>query len=152
MLLKPRKKKELPKGCVPFKRGYDPRRNPGGKLLKIHRMLSSAMAEGLTEVAPDRIAAHLGLPAGSTWGHCIARRAIRCAVQGDIQAMKLIHDCTDLQTSVRVHVNAEASEKEMEELRAMFKAKVQEEAARLQLPASESIDVQVEEVKHEPVG
>jgi hypothetical protein len=126
--------KRPPRQLNPFKKGFDPRRNIGGRPIKKYRQLAAAMANDLTEAAPNHIAAALHLPEGSTWAECISRRALKMAAQGDIQAMRLIHDCVDLQTSLKVTVNAEASEKEMAELRAMFRAKVEEEAQRIVSP------------------
>jgi hypothetical protein len=129
----------------PFKPGQSG--NPGGRPIKKYRQLAPLMANDLTEAAPNHIALALALPPGATWGQCISRRALKMAALGDIQAMRLIHDCVDLQTSLRVTVNAEASERELAELRSMFKAKVEEEAQRMASP--QTLDIVPVEVKTE---
>jgi len=109
------------------------------------------MQHDLVEAAPINISQPLGLPPDATWGECISRRALRMAAKGDVQCMRLVHDVVDLQVALRVNVNSEASEKEMQELRVMFRAKVEEEARLLSAP--QTIDVvSVKEQTSEPVG
>lgn len=142
-------KRRTPATC--FKPGPDPRRNLGGKPIKKFAQLREQMQNDLVEAAPINISQPLGLPPGSTWGQCISRRALRMAAKGDVQCMRLVHDVVDLQVSLRVNVSNEASEKEMQELRQMFKAKVQEEAELLAAPKPLDI-VPVKEHTSEPVG
>jgi hypothetical protein len=96
----------------PFARGFDRRRNAGGKpYLKLHQRLCTSMAAELKEVAPDRLAKRLGLPPGSTWARCICRRAVMLAAnEGDVSAMRFVAECTDVaQTTLSVHVNADVA-------------------------------------------
>lgn len=150
MLLKPRKRARssdgsVPKGLRPFKPGYDERRNIGGRPLQKYAQLREQMQHDLTESAPNHIAKPLGLPEGATWAECVSRRCLKMAALGDVQCMRLVHDVVDLQVALRVNVNSEASEKEMQELRAMFRAKVQEEAELLAAP--KPLDIVPVEVK-----
>lgn len=86
----------------PFAKGFDARRNRGGKpWVKLYQRLATTMAEDLAEVAPERLAKRLGLPAGATWARCICRRAIVLAAnEGDVSAMRFVHECVDLSTSL----------------------------------------------------
>src|SRR5258708_38074199 len=96
----------------PFARGFDDRRNRGGKpYIKIHQRLSTAMAAELTEVAPDRLAKRLGLPPGSNWARCICRRAVTLAAnEGDVSAMRFVADCTDgARTTLSLNVTGDAA-------------------------------------------
>src|SRR5690242_8564841 len=97
----------------PFARGFDRRRNAGGKpYLKLHQRLSTAMAAELKEVAPDRLAKRLGLPPGSTWARCICRRAVVLAAnEGDVSAMRFVAECTEVaRTTLSLNVTADAAE------------------------------------------
>ena len=114
--------------------------------MKKFRQLREYMALDLTSAAPKSYTDPLQLPDGATWGQVISQRCVRMAAKGDMQAMRLIHDTVDLQTSLTVNVNAEATEREIIELRAMFRAKV-EEAAAAQAQLANVIDVVPEEVK-----
>lgn len=120
----------------PFARGFDRRRNAGGKpYLKLHQRLSTAMAAELKEVAPDRLSKRLGLPPGSNWARCICRRAVVLAAnEGDVSAMRFVSECTQIgRTTFAVHVTADAAE-----LLASARAEIESKLAAIDVPLLEA--------------
>lgn len=89
------------------------------------------MADELDSEAPAYISEPLGLPEGSSFARSIARCSVLQASQGDISSARFVFECVEMAKTLNVHLNAEISEKEMVELRQMFRAKVAEEAERL---------------------
>jgi hypothetical protein len=101
-----------------FKKGFDPRRNPGGiKLTKWRQRLSQLSADMLGEVAADSECEYFGMPTGSTCGQILCHCLYVFATNGDTSAARLLFDMSE-KAKLRVEpaLNTEIFTRAKEEL------------------------------------
>lgn len=97
------KKRKSSANATSFKKGNpyrfrpaDPRISPGGKVkARGGELLSKALRVTLSDRAPSLVCQALNLPSHSSVAMCLAKRLEYMAVQGNLEALKMIHEFTE---------------------------------------------------------